>query len=143
MRFNLLASIVFALSIPACGGGDDGGDDTSGDDTADDTGDDSGDDTSGQPDAPPTADAVEEVACAGGEMEVTTPGFNFDPASVTITAGQSVHFILGGSHNVASTTSGVEFELGFGADACLRFNEARTYTFECEPHGFTGEVVVE
>jgi plastocyanin len=146
MRFNLLASIVFALAIPACGGGDDGGDDTSGDDTADDTGDDSGDDTSGQPDAPPATAAVESVTCPAEGTEdalVITMNSMFVPMTTTITVDEIVRFETEGSHNVESTTSGEDFGVGFGQVGCFRFTEAGDYTFRCAPHGFTGTVVVE
>lgn len=99
------------------------------------------------PDARQAADAVpqrvHQVACSGGEPAVTTPGLMFSPQSTTITAGQKVHFTLGATHDLASTTPGQTFSLGFGADSCLQFDAAGTYSFKCEPHNFTGTVVVQ
>jgi plastocyanin len=123
---RILASLFLAASAVACGGGgDDGGDDMQ------------------NPDAPPVTQNVSMVACAGGEPTVMTPGNNYSPMTTTISAGESVRFTLGATHNLVSTTAGQTFSLPIGADACLRFAAAGTYTFRCMPHGFTGSVVAQ
>jgi plastocyanin len=35
------------------------------------------------------------------------------------------------------------FRAPFGTATCVRFDEAGTYPFFCEPHQFTGQIVVE
>ena len=124
MRIPLTLALGTALA--ACGGG--GG---------------------GDPDAPPAnpPDAMPQhvrmVACTGTPPTVTTPGSMYSPASVTIAVDGQVHFMLATIHNVVSTTPGQVFSLPFGADTCLEFDAAGTYTFKCQPHSFTGTVVVQ
>jgi plastocyanin len=125
MRNGLLASILVGLTLSACGGGGDG-----------------------DPDARPSgadapASAVHQTTCTGSEQTIMTSGNSYSPDEVQIAPGQAVHFMLGSSHNVVSTTSGQAFSLPFGANACLTFDTAGTYTFRCQPHSFTGSVVVQ
>jgi plastocyanin len=65
----------------------------------------------------------------------------YSPSSVQIAPGEMVQFMLGSTHNVVSTTAGQTFSLAFGANACLQFDTAGTFTFKCAPHNFTGSVV--
>ena len=114
------------LLVAACGGG--------------------GSDT---PDARPTFDAappsVTMVDCGANapNATVTTSGNAYSPATTNITAGQVVRFSPTATHDVASTTAGQPFSVGLGGDACFRFASAGTFTFRCNPHGFTGSIVVQ
>jgi len=123
MRTPIFASLMISV-VAACGGG--GGSDV---------------------DAAPTVDsappAVHQVACSGSPPTITTPGLMYSPNTVTIAPGEMVHFMLMSTHNVVSTTAGQTFSLGLGADACLQFDIAGTFTFKCGPHNFTGSVVVQ
>lgn len=117
MRSSLaLASL---LSLAACGG-DDGGTPV---------------------DAP--AASVVRVDCAGATIAATVaaPGFAFEPQATMISAGQVVQFTMPVSHNAVSDEG--MFTAGFNASTCFRFDAARTYPFHCEPHGFTGTIVVQ
>jgi len=122
MRTLLLA--VTSIALFACGGG--GGSDI---------------------DARPLADAapqtVHMVACTGTPPTIVTVGNSFSPNAVTIAPGGLVHFQLDSIHNVVSTTAGQTFSLPFGADACLQFDVAGTFTFKCAPHNFSGSVMVQ
>lgn len=119
-----LGAAVMWIAVAACGGGG-----------------------SADIDARPLADAapqsVHMVACTGTPPTITTVGNSFSPMSVTIAPGGLVHFMLGGAHDVVSTTPGQTFSLGFGADACLQFDTAGTFTFKCMPHNFNGSVMVQ
>jgi plastocyanin len=127
-------SLVMMLAVAACGGGDDGG----GNGTID--------APAGTADAPAAA-TVKEVACAGGEMEVTTDNasFVYSPAATTITQGQAVKFTMSSTHDVAPVTNAQSdpgLRVGFGQSKCLMFTATGTFKFKCTPHGFTGTVTV-
>jgi plastocyanin len=105
-----------------------------------------GDDGGGNPDASRSDAAarnVVQVSCSGSPPLVTTPGLMFSPMTTTISVNGMVHFQLGATHNVVSTTTGEQFSLALGADTCLQFKAAKTYTFKCGPHNFPGSVVVQ
>lgn len=119
-----------ALALAACGGG--GGDD---DDTPMDT----------------SQAAVTVVTpCAGETAMIESLATAFDPASVTITAGQIVKLIAEPSgtdpHNIMPAI-GVPTDpalmVGSGETKCFKFNTAGTYNFRCGIHGFVGSVVVQ
>jgi plastocyanin len=121
MRNALLASFASLLAVSACG--DDGG-------------------TTPPIDGP---SAVTKVTCAGATITatVTTMGLTaFDPMVTTITAGQIVQFTMPAEHNAVSDT-GAFRSGGVGEDACFRFDVAGSYPFHCEPHLFTGRIVVQ
>ena len=122
MRTLLLT--VTSIALASCGGG--GGSDI---------------DARVFADAAPAS--VHMVACTGSPPLIVTSNFMYSPTSVTIAPGGLVHFQLEGIHNVVSTTPGENFSLGFGADACLQFDVAGTFTFKCGPHNFTGSVMVQ
>jgi plastocyanin len=101
-----------------------------------------GDDTSSTTiDAP--ASTVTKLTCAGASVAatVTAPGFAFTPATSTITAGQIVKFTMPATHNAVSDSA--LFRADFNGDACFRFDTAGSYPFHCEPHLFTGTIVVQ
>jgi plastocyanin len=124
MRTPILASLMIAAAA-ACGGG--GG----------------GDPADARPNADAAPQAVQMVTCSGTPPLITTVGNSYSPMSVQIAPGEMVQFMLGSTHNVVSTTAGQTFSLGFGANACLQFDIAGTFTFKCGPHNFTGSVVVQ
>ena len=67
------------------------------------------------------------------------------PNAVTISAGQIVKFTSGPSHNVVPVfpNSDSGLSVGFGATKCLRFTEAGTYNYRCQPHpSMTGTITV-
>lgn len=88
---------------------------------------------------------------------VTTVGNTFSPSEMTISAGDSVTFELGGSHNVVEVSKetyeaqGKEaleggFSVDFGATETVTFDEPGTYYYVCEPHaamGMVGMITVE
>ncbi|MEZ4403172.1 MAG: hypothetical protein R3B06_24320 [Kofleriaceae bacterium] len=126
MRTCLALASACSLAVAACGG-DDGG--------------------TPAVDAAVTVDApagpVAVVACAGvtADATVTAPGFAFMPASTSITAGQVVKFTMPATHNAKSDTN--LWTADFSTDTCVRFTTAGTYPFHCEPHLFTGTIVVQ
>jgi plastocyanin len=86
-------------------------------------------------------------ARAGTATEVTASGHAFAPQEVTITAGDSVHWLGSGTHNVhfddESYRSG---EPTSSLDVTHSFTTPGTYTYYCEVHkifGMTGTVVVK
>jgi plastocyanin len=85
---------------------------------------------------------------------VTTSGFTFTPATLTISAGDEVNFNLGGSHDAvevskatwdaSGNTSNGGFSVPFGGGK-VTFSKAGTYYYVCSPHaslGMKGQIVV-
>ena len=103
--------------------------------------------TSPSPEADDAADAaptgVTRVDCAGATVAatITTSGFAYAPAEVTIAAGDVVEIHPSSSHD-ADADDG-SFHVGFGEDACLRFDAPGEHVFRCTPHQFTGTITVE
>jgi plastocyanin len=95
------------------------------------------------PDGGPIETSVFEVDCAEAAVVATveTAGASYSPDQLTIAAGEVVRFDLGLGHDVRSDDD--LFRLGFGADACLRFDEPGVFGYFCGPHGFRGEITVE
>ena len=89
------------------------------------------------------AGAVVRVTCGGATIAgtVTAPGFAFEPMATTINAGQIVQFTMPSTHNAVSDSGA--FRADFNASTCFQFNVAATYAFHCEPHLFTGSIVVQ
>lgn len=82
-----------------------------------------------------------------GGAQVVMKGFAFDPASVTIKAGQSVTWTNEDSATHTVVGDNNEFESGNlanGADFSFAFEKAGTYTYHCGVHpSMKGTVVVE
>ncbi len=107
-------------------------------------------------DSAETEDAPEEEA-ASEVVEIKTVGVTFTPDTVTIKAGDSVLFDVGGSHNVVEVSQETwdagqkdALESGFGVDFGeekeISFDTPGTYYYVCAPHaamGMKGMVVVE
>lgn len=100
-----------------------------------------GDDGGTTVDAP--TGPVARVDCAGATIAatVTAPGFAFEPMATMISVGQVVQFTMPVAHNAVSNDG--LFTAGFNASTCFRFDAARSYTFHCEPHSFTGTITVQ
>lgn len=113
-------------------------------------------------DAPPTVDAldaplpidappaqVQIVSCIGAQIaaDVSAPGFAFTiTPDNTIGVGQVARFTMPGTHSAVSGPPGQPdglFTVGFNQTVCIRFNSAGTIPFYCNPHQFTGSLVVQ
>jgi plastocyanin len=130
IRPMLIACLSLSLSMTmvACGGDDDG------------------DDGSGTPDAGGDDDPadVEEVAAAqcADSPTISTEGMAFVGGNVTISVGDTVMAMPGGTHDVQSTNG--KFDTDFGEAVCLKFNTAGDYDFICSRHpSMTGTITVE
>jgi plastocyanin len=101
-----------------------------------------GDDDGATIDATANTDVV-EVDCAGATIAatITTMGFAYLPATQTVSVGDIVEFAPLTGHDVNDANGA--FHVGFGGDACFRFDAADTYTFHCSAHDFTGTLTVE
>lgn len=91
----------------------------------------------------PQNGGVVAVDCAGATVavEVTTPGFRYEPAQATISAGQIVRFDPAAGHDVSSVSGA--FSVPFAGAACFRFDAPGTYPYRCTPHDFRGTIVVQ
>lgn len=118
---------LFLLVLAACGG-DDGGTPV---------------------DTPQVQSTIVPVDPCTGESATVMAGNALSgpymPMMTTINQGQIVKFVMPGLHNVAPKTASDDpgLSVGFGATKCLRFTSPGTFNFKCEPHGFTGSVVVQ
>lgn len=126
---SISAALVLAslVSLSACGGSDE-------EEGPGDAGPDGGGNT-------PAAEMVSCNASVTKEVATNNTTAAFIPASTTVTAGTAVRFVMSSMHD-ARSNQGL-FTVGYGETACVKFNTAGTYTFRCNPHGFTGTVVVQ
>jgi plastocyanin len=102
---------------------------------------DTGDDDVAGPDAGPSS--VTRVDCASADIAatITTSGFAYTPTAVTVGVGDVVEIHPSGSHDAVADDG--SFDVGFGEDACLRFDAPAAHTFRCTPHQFTATITVE
>jgi plastocyanin len=115
MRFNGLALAVSALVLAACGGGENKAADTAAK---------AADTTAMAPAVPaPAGGAAAAAPITGTTHEVKmigdASGYKFDPANITIKAGDGIKFInvSGGPHNVAFDPAMVPADLKAQLDA--------------------------
>jgi plastocyanin len=104
------------------------------------------------PDAP-TADAapatVRSVTCPPGDMPTVMTTDNvtaFDPMTTIISAHGIVKFVMSATHNVGPDPvlpSDRGLRVGFGQTACLEFDQAGTFNFQCTVHSFDGKIIVQ
>jgi plastocyanin len=96
-----------------------------------------GDEDDGTPPAAQTSDAT-------GTLEVHTAGEQFQPATLTIQAGQTVTFI--NDDDDEHTATGTDFDTGEmerGESVTVTFNEPGTFTYICQFHSdMQAEIVV-
>ncbi len=87
----------------------------------------------------PTAAATTQPASTADHV-VTTAGFDFLPASLTISVGETVEFQVGPGHNLAWDCSGDALT----GTVTRTFDEPGTYSYCCTNHaGMAGLVIVE
>jgi plastocyanin len=83
----------------------------------------------------------------GGGAAVTIKGFAFEPATVTIKAGESVTWTNQDSANHTVVADKGEFtsgDLANGATFTFKFDTAGTYAYKCSIHpSMTGTVIVQ
>lgn len=96
---------------------------------------------------------VRTVTCPPGDMPTvmtTDDVFAFMPATTAISAHGIVKFVMSPTHNVvplANPTSTMQTDpglrVGFGQTACLEFDKAGTFSFQCMAHAFVGTIIVQ
>ena len=113
--------LAFAMvGLVACGGDDDGGDD-------------GGDD--GAPDPVEIIPVADCPASFAEEVTTTMGNAAFTNATFTISVGDVVKFTPSGMHDMTSTGSGFAWDTGnLNQAACIKFNTAGTYPYECDQH---------
>ncbi len=97
---------------------------------------------------------VSTVTVPPQTVTVSSPGFSFSPASVTIRAGDTVNFVLAGIHDAVEVSkatwdangnaSNGGFRIPFGGGSHT-FTQPGTYYYVCEPHasmGMKGTIIV-
>jgi len=99
------------------------------------------------------ASSVAEVDCASVTPDATvvvssaTGTAAYDPMTTNISVNGVVKFTMPGSHSAVSGsppgTADGKFRVNFNETKCLRFTEAGTYPFWCDPHHFMGSIVVQ
>jgi len=70
----------------------------------------------------------------------------YDPMTMAISAYGLVKFVMSGTHNVGpdpGLPSDPGLRVGFGETACLEFDQAGTFNFECTVHVFKGKIIVQ
>jgi len=96
--------------------------------------------------APPT---VRTVTCPPGDMPTVTTNDNvmaYDPTVTAISTHGLVKFAMSPTHNVGpdlTLPSDPGLRVGFGQTACLEFDQAGTFNFQCTAHGFKGQIIVQ
>jgi plastocyanin len=94
-----------------------------------------------------TSTTTTATSAAAGGAQVAIKGFAFNPASVTIKAGESVTWTNqdGTTHDVAGDKG--EFDSGsLGSDSTFTFTFAKagTYAYHCSIHpNMTGTIIVQ
>jgi plastocyanin len=124
-RHLSLLSLALALPLLGCGGDDQP----------------IADDEPLPPDAAASADVVEvDCASATAAATVTTVGFAYEPASVTVATGEVVKFTPQDGHDAMGQGNAIDVPLA--GEGCYRFDAAGSFGFFCSPHGFSGTVEV-
>ena len=94
-----------------------------------------------------TAGTPTTAGGGAGGAQVVMKGFAFDPASVTIKAGESVTWTNQDPTNHTVTADKGEFkssDIANGATFTFKFDTAGTYAYHCSIHpSMTGTVVVQ
>jgi plastocyanin len=97
-------------------------------------------------DAPPTPSTVVAVACPQGAVPVVMAmSGTFSPSATTVAVDGIVKFSMPSSHSVVPDTSlstDANLRVDFNETKCLKFTQAGTFNFKCNPHGFKGAITV-
>ncbi len=89
---------------------------------------------------PATTEPATTDPASTADHVVLTQGFEFSPASLTITAGETVEFQVGGGHNLAWDCTGDALT----GTVTRTFDEPGTYSYCCTNHaGMSGLIIVE
>lgn len=94
-------------------------------------------------------------AIAQTTVTVSSSGFTFSPATATINVGDTIKFVVGGSHTASqvsevtwnangSTVLSGGFDFGAGTNK-FKFTEPGTYYYVCKPHAgmaMKGKIIV-
>jgi len=83
-------------------------------------------------------------SCDYTSYTITTLGMSFSPDTIICDVGDTINFILGGSHNavevsdsvwlVNGNTSNGGFSFGFGATGMFIPDDSHTFYYVCQPH---------
>jgi plastocyanin len=96
---------------------------------------------------PTTAGTATTTTAGGGGARVVMKNTAFDPATVTIKAGESVTWTNQDPMNHTVVADNGEFksgELGQGGIFTFKFDKAGTYAYHCSIHpSMTGTVIVQ
>lgn len=99
---------------------------------------------------PPTVHSVTCPLSAVPTVMTTDDTFAYDPMTTAIGVGDIVKFVMSPAHNViplANPTSTMQTDpglrVGFGQTACLKFDKAGTFSFQCMAHAFVGTIIVQ
>ena len=95
---------------------------------------------------------VDDGSCNLTSYTIKTNGMSFSPDTLVCDVGDTINFILGGSHNAVEvdsltfvsggSTSNGGFNFGFGANGQFIPTSAQTYYYVCQPHVQAGMVGV-
>ena len=95
---------------------------------------------------------TDDGSCDLTSHTIKTLGMTFSPDTVICDVGDTIHFILGQSHNAVEVdystfvsggnTSNGGFSFGYGATGMYIPTNAQTYYYVCQPHASSGMVGV-
>ena len=99
-----------------------------------------------------SAATIDDGSCDLTSYTIKTLGMTFSPDTVICDVGDTINFILGGSHNavevsdsvwlVNGNTSNGGFSFGYGSAGMYMPTNAQTYYYVCQPHASSGIRVV-
>ena len=99
-----------------------------------------------------SAATIDDGSCDLTSYTIKTLGMTFSPDTVKCDVGDTIHFILGQSHNAlevdystfvsGGNTSNGGFSFGYGATGMHIPTNAQTYYYVCQPHASSGMVGV-
>jgi plastocyanin len=99
-----------------------------------------------------SAATIDDGSCDLTSYTIKTLGMTFSPDTVICDVGDTIHFILGQSHNAVEVdystfvsggnTSNGGFSFGYGAAGMYIPTNAQTYYYVCQPHSSSGMVGV-
>jgi plastocyanin len=123
-------TVLAALALAACGGGEDPPADSAPNDT------------------PGQSSVMVVTPCTGEAATIESLATRFEPMSVTISMGQIVKISAGqvsDDHDIMPALSGntdPALVVPGGQERCFRFTATGTFGFRCSSHGFVGSIIV-